>query len=327
PDLAVFAGRRAELAELTELAGTAGTILITGMPGIGKTALAVRWAHAAAPRFPDGQLHIELRGFDPEGRPPAAVDVLRCVLAALGVPPDRVPDGLDARTRLYRTLLAKRRFLVLLDDAADAEQVRPLLPASPGCLALVTSRVRLPELVASGARPLRLDLPSTADALASLALRVGAERLAAEPGAADELVARSGRLPLALAVVAARAVARPDFPLAAIATELRHHADTLDAFASAAGCADPRVAFTGSYRRLSPRAADLFRLLPRHPGPDLTVAGAAALAGLPPDEVGPALRELADAHLVTEHPPGHYTLHDLLRVLAAELTALHEAAP
>ncbi|MER5913976.1 NB-ARC domain-containing protein [Streptomyces sp. NPDC001982] len=151
-----------------------------------------------------------------------------------------MPDRLDALTDLYRDVLTGRRVLVLLDDAADADQVRPLLTTAPGSLTLVTSRRRLPDLVASGARPLRLDLPSASDALALLALRVGSERSAAEPWAADEIVARCGRLPLALAVVAARAVVRPDFPLEAFAAELRDR-DSRYAFTSAAGAVDPRT--------------------------------------------------------------------------------------
>ncbi|MFD7402053.1 BTAD domain-containing putative transcriptional regulator [Streptomyces sp. NPDC059866] len=332
PDLTVFAGRRAELAALTDVAATSAgapaTILITGMAGIGKTTLAVHWAHQVAERFPDGQLHIELRGFDPARpalHPPQA---LRMMLGALGVPPDRVPeeDCVDALGGLYRSVLADRRILIVLDDAADAEQIRPLLPVSPGCLAVVTSRNALAGLIASGARPLRLEPPSPADARATLGLRIGPARLAAEPEAADEIVARCGRLPLALAVVAARAAGRPDFPLSAIAAELRAPHGSLDAFSAVDGTTDPRAAFLCSYRLLPPESARLFRLLSLHPGPDITAPTAATLAGLPARRARLVLGELADAHLVTEHQPGRYALHDLVRAFAAELTETYDDA-
>ncbi|WP_371668656.1 NB-ARC domain-containing protein [Streptomyces sp. NBC_00289] len=305
--------------------GAPATVLISGMPGIGKSALAVRWAHEVADRFPDGQLYVDLRGSAPSRAPLRPEDALRAMLAALGVAPRRIPADRGALAGLYRSLLPGRRLLLLLDDALDTEQVRPLLPASPGCLTLVTSRNGLSGLVASGALPLRLDLPSAEDARALLAVRVGHRRLAAEPEAVDEIVARCGRLPLALAGVAARAVTRPDFPLAAIATALRAGRNSLDAFADPDGAADVRTAFTCSYRRLRPESARLFRLLSPHPGPDLTAAAAAALAAVPARTARLVLEELADAHLVTEHTPGHYATHDLLRVFAAELGAAHDS--
>ncbi|MCX4578335.1 AAA family ATPase [Streptomyces sp. NBC_01571] len=325
PDLTVFAGRGDELAALTALAepalssGAPTTVLVSGMPGIGKTALAVRWAHRAAHRFPDGQLHAELRGCDP-GRPPQdPAQVLRGLTVALGASPRRLPGDLDQLVVLYRGLLAGRRVLVLLDDADDAERVRPLLPASPGCLALVTSRNALPGLVASGARPLPLDLPSAADARASLALRVGPERLAAEPAAAEEIVTCCGRLPLALAIVAARAVSRRDFPLAALAAELRAARGSLDAFTGVGGVADVRAAFASSYSLLPPEGARLFRLLALHPGPGICATTMAELAGLPARAALRGLGGLADAHLIREHAPGRYGVHELVRAFAAEL--------
>ena len=239
--------------------------------------------------------------------------------------PRHLPRGLDALAGLYRSLLAGRRLLVLLDDAAGTEQVRPLLPASPGCLTLVTSRNSRPSLIASGAHPRRLDLPSAADARTVLALRTGHARVAAEPSAADEIVARCGRLPLALAIVAARAVSRPDVPLSALAAGLRHSRGSLDAFSGPGAAADARTAFACSYRYLPPEAARLFRLLPLHPGPDLTADTAAALAGLPVRTARLLLDQLADAHLVTEHAPGRYAPHDLLRAYAAELAEKHDS--
>ncbi|MET7458283.1 BTAD domain-containing putative transcriptional regulator [Streptomyces sp. NPDC005574] len=326
PDLKGFTGRRTELGALREVtesvpdgAGAPATVVITGMPGIGKSTLAVRWAHEVAGRFPDGQLHVDLRGHAPSRAPLRPEEALRGMLAALGVTPRQMPAGPGALAGLYRSLLPGRRLLVVLDDVLDTEQVRPLLPASPGCLTLITSRNGLSGLVASGARPLRLDLPSVRDARALLAARVDHERLVAEPAAVEEIVARCGRLPLALAGVAARIVTRPDFPLGAIAAALSAAGNGLDAFADPGGGADVRTAFTCSYRRLRPDGARLFRLLPRHPGPDLTADAAAALTGLPVRTARLVLDELADAHLVTEHAPGHYVTHDLLRVFAAEL--------
>lgn len=328
PDPAAFAGRRAELEWLTSHAGPADagteappTVLIGGMAGVGKTTLAVHWAHRAAHRFPDGQLHVRLEGSDPVQPAVPPEEALRGMLTALGVPAPRMPDGLAALTGLYRTLLAGRRVLVVLDDAAGTEQLRPLLPAAPGCLALVTSRHALPGLIASGARPLRLDPPPAEDARAALALLTGADRPAAEPRAADEIVTRCGRLPLALAAVAARAAARRDLSLATVAAELRASHGSLAAFCAPGATPDVRAAFLGSYRLLSAQSARLFRLLPRHTGPGLTPAAAAALAGLPVRRVRLLLAEIADAHLLTEHTPGRYTMHDLLRAYAAELAA------
>ncbi|MFF8319632.1 BTAD domain-containing putative transcriptional regulator [Streptomyces bobili] len=324
PDIPAFTGRKAELEWLTAardaVAGTAGApaaVWIGGMAGVGKTALAVHWAHRAAGRFPDGHLYAALRGSDPARPAAEPEEALRAMLTALGVPATRMPAGAAALTGLYRTLLAGRRVLVVLDDAAGTEQLRPLLPAAPGCLALVTSRHALPGLIASGARPLRLEPPPADDARAMLARLIGDDRAAAEPGAADEILLRSGRLPLALAAVAERAAAHREIPLADTAAYLRETEGTLDAFTGGA-TADVRAAFLGSYRLLSPEAARLFRLLPRHGGPGLTPASAAALAGLPVRGARRLLGELAESHLITEHTPGHYTLHRLLGAFAAE---------
>ncbi|MFM9594532.1 BTAD domain-containing putative transcriptional regulator [Streptomyces scabiei] len=352
----VFVGRCAELGRLAEITdaaaapatgtapGTPASVLISGMPGIGKTALALRWAGRVAGRFPDGRLDVGLRGSGPEGAPLDPAAALRVLLTALGVPAARMPDRADSLAGLYRSLLAGRRLLLVLDDAADTEQVRPLLPASPGCLTLVTSRHGLAGLIASGTHPLRLDLPSAADARAMLAAHTGPARPAAEPGAADEIVTRCGRLPLALTLAAARAAARPDIPLTALADELRRTRDTLDAFATPSRGTDAptdpaghgrepgthpgappdlRTVFARSYRRLPPESARLFRLLARHPGPGVTPDAAAALAGLPARRARLLLDGLADAHLVTERAPGRYAQHELLRVFAAELAAAH----
>ncbi|WP_329234627.1 AfsR/SARP family transcriptional regulator [Streptomyces canus] len=312
PEPKQFTGRQAELDSL-RTAADSSAVLLTGMPGIGKTTLAVRWAHEAAERYPDGQLHMNLRGFDPLNAPLTAEAALRFLLPVLGVPGHRLPSAPDALAGLYRTVLSGRQMLLLLDDAFDTEQVRALLPASPGCLTLITSRRGLSGLVAAGARPLPLDLPSTADALAVLARHIGRERPAADPAAAQEIVAHCGRLPLALAVVAARAASHPGLPLAAVAAELRRSQGSLDALG------DVRTAFAASYRHLPDDAARLLRLLSVGCGPDLTADAAAALADLSVRAARRLLDELADAHLVDESAPGRYTAHALLRVFAAEL--------
>ncbi|MFJ3672930.1 AfsR/SARP family transcriptional regulator [Streptomyces sp. NPDC090106] len=329
-DLPAFAGRRAQLAQVMEVSGAAapGTriAVISGMGGIGKTTLAVRWAHRVAHRFPDGQLCTNLRGFDPGGAPADPAQVLRGFLEALGVPPQRIPGGADAQAGLYRSLLARRRVLILLDNARDAEQVRPLLPGSPGCLVVVTSRDHLHGLVtAEAARPLALDRLPDAEARESLTRRLGADRVLAERAAVDEIVAHCSGLPLALAVVATRAAAHPGFPLAVIAEELRDAHGSLDAFTDADPAGDVRAVLSWSYRALTPDAARLLRLLSLHPGPDVTPSAAAAVAGTDPARTRALLAELARAHLLTEHAPGRYACHDLLRTYAAERAAEHDS--
>ncbi|MFF4189810.1 BTAD domain-containing putative transcriptional regulator [Nonomuraea sp. NPDC001831] len=325
PGVYGFAGRDAELARLDGLlAGAAEqptalvVAAVTGAPGVGKTALAVHWAHRVRDRFPDGQLYLNLRGFDQSGQPMTPVEAVRVFLDALGVPAGRVPAGIEAQSGLYRSLLAGRRMLIVLDNARDAEQVRPLLPGAPGCLVLVTSRDQLSGLVAAeGAHPLRLDLLSVPEARELLARRLGGDRVAAEPGATAEIIERCARLPLALAVIAARAAIHPGFPLAAIAGELPAVHDSLDAFD--ADGTQLRHVFSWSHQGLSAAAGRMFRLLGLHPGPDLTLPAAAGLAGLPVERARPLLAELCRAHLLTEHAPGRYTFHDLLRAHAVEL--------
>ncbi|MEU8789811.1 BTAD domain-containing putative transcriptional regulator [Streptomyces sp. NPDC048643] len=326
-DLPTFAGRSAELERARALLPEGGSVpasvvisAIGGMAGIGKTTLAVHWAHEIADRFSDGQLYVNLRGFDPTGVVVTPEEAIRTFLDALGVPPMRIPAGLDAQAALYRSLLAQRRVLVLLDNARDTEQVRPLLPGSPGCLVIVTSRNQLTGLVAGeGAHPLTLDQLSPAEAHDLLARRLGTERLAAEPQATDEIITRCARLPLALSIVAAHAAAYPGFPLSAIVDELRETHGSLDAFAGGDDITtDVRAVFSWSYKVLSAPAARLFHLLSLHSGPDISAPAAAALTGLPSREARGLLVELTRAHLLTEHFPGRYTLHDLLRVYAAE---------
>ncbi|MEU3979420.1 BTAD domain-containing putative transcriptional regulator [Streptomyces sp. NPDC026672] len=326
-DLASFTGRRGELARfdelLPDLGDSASTVVITaigGMAGVGKTTLAVHWAHRVADRFPDGQLYVNLRGFHPTGSAMSPAEAIRSFLDAFGVPAHSIPAGLDAQAALYRSLLADRRVLVVLDNARDTEHVRPLLPGAPGCLVVVTSRNQLYGLVAGeGAHAVKLDVLSERDARDFLARRLGTERVAREPAAAAEIVAACGRLPLALAVVSARAVVNPTFPLASIAEELRESADGLDAFAGEAPAADARSAFSWSYHLLSPAAARVFRLLATHPGPECSLDAAASLTGLKPGQVRPLLGELVRAHLVSENLPGRFGCHELLRAYGSEL--------
>ncbi|MDR6975028.1 DNA-binding SARP family transcriptional activator [Streptomyces sp. 3330] len=329
-DIAAFTGRNVELEEAFALSGVdgagPGTVVISaigGMAGVGKTTLAVHWAHRVADRFPDGQLYVNLRGFDPSGAVLDPGEAVRGFLGALGVPPERVPHGVDAQSALYRSVLAGRRVLVVLDNARDTEQVRPLLPGSPGCLAIVTSRDELPGLVAAhGAHSLVLRPFDAVQARAFLVRRLGAQRVAAEPRAADDISELCAGLPLALACVAARAAGHPDFPLAAVAAELREAHGSLDAFARSDASVDVGTVFSWSSRAVSAEAARLFRLLALHPGPDLSLPAAAALAGLTVRRARPLLAELTGLHLVTEHSPGRYAFHDLLRAHAGEL--VHE---
>jgi tetratricopeptide (TPR) repeat protein/transcriptional regulator with XRE-family HTH domain len=324
-----FSGRRRELARLTEVAGSAdsarvaGTVVITaigGTAGVGKTTLAVYWAHQVADRFPDGHLYVNLRGFDPDGRAMDPVAATRGFLDALAVPPSRVPADPDTQTALYRSLLADKRMLIVLDNARDAAQVRPLLPAAPGCLVVITSRSQLSSLIAAeGAQPLTLDLFTAAEAREALANRLGADRVAAEPDAVDTIIERCARLPLALAVVAARACTHPERPLACVARELADARDRLDALADHDPYTDIRAVFSWSYQSLTTQAARLFRLLSLHPGPDVTVPAAAALAALTPPEAATLLTELTSASLIAARRPGRYACHDLLRAYAAHL--------
>jgi DNA-binding SARP family transcriptional activator/tetratricopeptide (TPR) repeat protein len=348
PDVYGFAGRDHELRQLDQLLAATGRrseagrsagppgdaaraaravviSAIDGTAGIGKTALALHWAHQVADQFRDGQLYVNLGGFDPNGSPVPPAEALRGFLDAFEVPADRLPASFSAQVGLYRSLLADRRVLVLLDNARNAEQVRPLLPGAPGCLVVVTSRNQLSGLVATdGAHPMTLHVPTGAEARELLARRLGERRLAAEPRAVDEILVRCARLPLALAIVAARAATHPRFSLTALAGELGDTRGALDKLAGPDLPTDVRAVFSWSYRQLSPEAARLFRLLGLHPGPDVAPPAAASLAGLTPGKIGLPLAELAQANLVTEHLPGRYTLHDLLRAYATELAHSHD---
>jgi len=333
--VAHFAGRSDELTTLTGLlrgrSGTGGTVVISavsGTAGVGKTALAVHWAHQVADQFPDGQLYINLRGFDPSGSVMDPAVAVRRFLDELQVSPERIPVDLDAQAALYRSLLAGRRMLVVLDNARDTSQVRPLLPGGPGCLVLVTSRNQLSGLVAAdGAYPITLDLLTEAEAHELLGRRLGTDRVTTEPQAVQEIISRCARLPLALAIVAARAATHPQFRLHTLAAELRTTGERLDVLTGDDPYSDVRAVFSWSYHALSPEAARVFRLLGLHPGPDLSASAAASLTGLALSQARPLLAELARMNLIIEHIPGRYILHDLLRVYATDLTHTTDPDP
>jgi DNA-binding transcriptional activator of the SARP family len=329
-----FTGRQDELARLDGLLaatddGPRAVVIcaVSGTAGVGKTALAVHWARGAQGAFPDGQLYVNLRGFAPGGTVMGPAEAVRGFLDAFGVPPSRIPVGLDAQAGLYRSLLTGRRVLVVLDNARDAEQVRPLLPGSPGCMALVTSRNLLTGLAAAeGAHLLALGLLTPDEALDLLTARLGTERTEAEPSPVREIVDRCAGLPLALAVVAARGAAGPRLPLARLAQELRLADSRLDALDGGEPASQIRAVFSWSYHALRPEAARVFRLLGLHPGPDTGLPAAAALAGARPAEIRPLLAELVRGHLLTESAARRYSFHDLLRAYAAELVATHDSA-
>jgi tetratricopeptide (TPR) repeat protein/transcriptional regulator with XRE-family HTH domain len=328
-----FTGRTAELGLLAELAekaadGRCEAAIISavgGTAGVGKTALAVHFGHQAAGLFPDGQLYVNLSGFSEAGVPLAPEQAIREFLDALGVPQDQIPASLDGQAALYRSLLAGRRVLVVLDNAADEQQVRPLLPGCAGCLVVATSRRQLTGLAAAeGAHLVTLAVLPPVDGIQVLAARLGTSRVAAEPDAAADLAMACAGLPLALAIAGARGAARPGLPLAVLAAELDQPGSCLDALDTGDPGVSIRPVFAWSYRALSQPAARMFRLLGLHPGPDISLAGAASLADMDQPAVRSVLGELAGASLLTEHRPGRYGLHDLLRAYATEQAAAYD---
>jgi DNA-binding SARP family transcriptional activator len=322
-----FTGRTAELDALDAVLRRAPAdqptalrvAILSGTAGVGKTSLAVHWAHLAATSYPDGQLYVNLRGFDADREPLAPATALRGFLGALGADIGTLPDGVDELAAAYRSLVAGRRMIVVLDNANDARQVRPLLPGSAGCAAIVTSRNRLIDLVAAdGARTVPVDVFPAADAEELLARRIGPDRVRAEPDAAAEITALCARLPLALAITSARAAAEPNRELSRIAASLRD-ARRLDALTGDDGEGGVRAVLSWSVRALTPPAARLFRLLSTHPGPDIGIEAAARLVDAPVEPIRAALTELTDAHLLTEDPGERFRWHDLLRAYASEL--------
>lgn len=333
-DLHTFAGRDADVVRLDALLPSGGTrrtsvvVGLTGMAGVGKTTLAVHWAHRIAHRFPDGVVYLNLHGFDPSVPALSPSEAIDTVLQAFGVSHDEIPVNPDAKVSLYRSVLAGRRVLLVLDNARGADQVRPLLPAAPGCLVVVTSRDRLTGLVAlDGAHPVRLDALDPDAARRLLASRLGADRVAAEPAAVREFLDRCGGLPLALAVLATRALTHTSYSLADVAAELRTLHAGLDAFADVDSAADVRAVFSCSYRALGQPAARMFRLLAERADPDFTVAAAASVLGVPMATARRLASELVRAELLVEHTPGRLTYHDLLRAYAAELAAQTDPEP
>jgi DNA-binding SARP family transcriptional activator len=328
-----FQGRAHELAALTRwldrghpaAPGPVLISLITGTPGAGKTALAVQWAHQVADQFSGGQLYVDLRGYDP-GQPVPASEALAGFLRSLDVPAHDIPATAAERAARYRSLLAARRMLVVLDNAVSEEQIRPLLPGVRNCAVVITSRNALPGLVArDGARRLTLDPLPPADATALLRALIG-RRTQAEPGAVMEVAAQCARLPLALRLAAQLAAARPAASIAALASDLSdtgHRLDLLDIGDDPRACI--RTVFSWSYQRLDAMTARGFRLLGLYPGPDMDIAAAAALTGLPSGAAARLIGRLARAHLIQAAGPDRYGMHALLRAYAAEQAAREDS--
>ncbi|MBO1417493.1 BTAD domain-containing putative transcriptional regulator [Streptomyces sp. FH025] len=322
-------GRRQQMRELDALVSPdpvrrSHIMAVVGPPGVGKTALATHWAHARREHFEDGQLFVDLRGHSPLPtlRPG---DVLAQFLRALGTPPDQLPSDEDEAAALYRTLLADKQMLIVLDNARDAEQVRPLIPGAQGCAVVITSRSQLAGLVASdGARQLGLDVLDPDDARQLLGSTIGESRVAAEEEAARRLVRVCGGLPLAIRIAGANLLAR-NTGIADYCGELAGDDMLSRLHIEGDRRSTVRAAFDLSYRALPAPVQRMFRLLSLMPGPDLTVDGAAALADSTSAEAAALLVSLADAHLVQEGAAGRFGLHDLLRSYARELVSREEA--
>lgn len=322
----LFVGRSGELADLTavlaEPNATMPVSVICGGAGIGKSWLAMRWAHQHIDRFPDGQLHVDLHGFGPGGNFVAPATALRGFLDALGVEPAAVPPEIGAQIGLYRSLLAGKRVLVVLDNARTTAQVAPLLPGSATCAVLITSRHRLDGLAtAHGARSLRLDLLADTEARELLVRGIDRGRVTEERDAVAELLARCAGLPLAISIVVARAGRHPRFPLAELAEELRDLDGRLDALATGDDQLNLRALLSWSHLALSAPAAVAFGLLGLAPGDDISLSAAANLLALPTAQTRLVLRELEDGHLVEQHVPSRYRMHDLVRLYAIDRAA------
>lgn len=328
-----FAGRAHELAALDAMFAdwasgyeTVMIFVISGMAGAGKSALAVHWAYRVADRFPDGQMHVNLRGFDPRRGPVAPVQALRGLLDSLGVSQERIPVDPDLQANLYRSLVANRRMLILIDNPRDADQVRPLLPGSPGSLVLITSRGQLPSLVAvEGARLLILDVPTETESIDLLERRLGARRVEDERRAAMELTTLCARLPLALSIVAARAIAQPSLALDALATELRQARNRLDVLEAGDSAASVRAVFSQACECVSALARQMFVTLGALNDQDVSMSFAAQMAGVSVPTARRALEELAQAGLLKRALDGRYWLHDLARAYAAECAHADDA--
>ncbi|WP_079178903.1 AfsR/SARP family transcriptional regulator [Streptomyces humi] len=323
-DLASFTGREQALGQALDTARQVGdglrVVAFDGIPGVGKTASAVHFAHRVAADFPDGRLYADLGGFASHRVPAHPAEVLHGFLEALGVDRRRVPASVEARSALLRSVLSGRRVLMVLDNALDADQVRPLLPGTPECMVVVTSRRRLTRLATThGARLISLDVLSAAEATECFLRRLGRARADAGTAVIQEIVAGCGRLPLALAVAAARAASRPEQPLTRLAAELTAARGSLAGFDEADGANFLRGAFSWSHRTLGAEAKRVFSLLPRHVPADVSTAALARLAGVPPGAAAVAAGELVRVRLLDVRGPDRYGAHDLVRAYAAEL--------
>lgn len=315
----LFAGRASALASLTasRSASTTSLVAVTGAGGIGKTWLALHWAHQHAAEFPDGQLYADLQGFTPAGVPLAAETVLRGFLEALGVADDQLPSDLTAQVGLYRSLVAEQRLLVVLDNARDAAQVVPLLPGGPECMAIVTSRNLLTGLVtAQSAEPVPLDALSERESLALVVGRLGRARAAAEAAAVEELVTYCAGSPLALSIVAGRAAMQPGTPLADWVSKLRESASRLDVLDWDEPSSSVSAVLAWSYQQLSAEAAEALSLVGLAPGPSLGVYAAANLLGRSVSETKAVLDGLVLVSMLESRGPGRYGMHDLVRLFA-----------
>ncbi|MED7930204.1 tetratricopeptide repeat protein [Nonomuraea sp. LP-02] len=324
PATSRFTARKAELAALSRALserrpGRSAIYTITGMAGIGKTTLALHWAHSVADRFPHGQLYVNLRGFDPSGTPVTPSQALRGFIAALGVRPNNIPFEMAEQISLYRSLLDGRQVLVVLDNALNTDQIRHLLPGSPTCMAIATSRNKLGALVANeGATPLAMKLLEQGEGAELLACYLSSERVAQERGAAATLVELCGMLPLALSIVGARA-AIYNWPLESLIDDLRSERDRLYALdLHDSETTNIASVFSWSYRNLAPEPARIFRLLGLAPGPEISLAGVSSLAGTPIPVTRRFLDVLVEANLVSELTRDRYRVHDLLRTFAAD---------
>lgn len=321
-----FTGRAAFVSELSEVLSSAGgrvmaVSALAGIGGVGKTTLAVHVAHQARPAFPDGQLYVDLQGAGTRAAEPETV--LGAFLRALGTADSAIPDSLEERAALYRSVLDGRRVLVLLDNAHDAAQVRPLLPGTPGCAALVTSRVRMVDL--AGAHLVDLDVMSPEEALQLFTRIVGAERVAAERKAALDVVAACGFLPLAIRIAASRLSARRTWTVSVLAAKLADERRRLDELQ--AGDLAVKATFELGYGALEPAQARAFRLLGLPDGPDMSLAAAAAVLGLPVDATEDLLESLVDTSLLESAAPGRYRYHDLVRLYARSCAERDEQPP
>ncbi|NEC88759.1 NB-ARC domain-containing protein [Streptomyces sp. SID12501] len=323
-----FTGRTAELARLEAFltafdAGEPATLLITvlvGAAGVGKSTLAIHWAHAVRDRFPDGHLYLNLQGYD--ASPPLSPhQALEFLLVSLGVPPGSISPDLDARAALYRHVVSGRRLIIFLDNVRSAAQLRPLLPGTSGSLILVTSRSQLSGLVVrEGAKRIVIGPLAPQDATDLMRSILSRERVDAEPVASAKLVSHCAHLPLALRIAAERAAIHPLLPIEALASELESGSRRLDVLTTYDDdeTTAVRKVFSWSYRDLSPTAARTFRLLGLVSGPEISVLAAAALTRLPPDQAARVLGGLSSLHLLEVAGQDRYRFHDLLRDYARE---------